>query len=65
MGGHSHYPNGVLGGEVMKPQFICLSCMTVIGEVWDDDENTCKCPDQAYGFEVYRVVVEEEEKNED
>ena len=41
--------------EKVPPQFICLTCKTVIGEVWDDHENQCKCKGD-YSYEVCRMV---------
>ena len=42
-------------GEIMEPQFICLTCKTVIGPTWDDYDNQCNCKD-IYDIEVYRVI---------
>ncbi len=41
--------------DILSPQFICMTCKTVIGSIWDDDENQCKCKD-VYYIEVYRVA---------
>ncbi len=40
--------------ETLKPQFICMTCKTVIGPIWDDFKNRCKCKD-VYDYEVWRV----------
>ena len=39
----------------MEPQFICMTCKTVIGPIWDDYDNQCNCKDQ-YDIEVWRVT---------
>lgn len=39
----------------LEPQYICMACKTVIGPVWDDYDNQCKCEDP-YSIEVWRVV---------
>ncbi len=38
----------------LLPQYICMTCKTVIGPIWDDDKNQCDCG--AYEFEVWRVT---------
>lgn len=43
----------------MEPVYICLTCKTVIGPVWDDFENKCKCA-EPYDYEVVRVAPVEE-----
>lgn len=40
--------------ETIPPQYICMTCKTVIGPVWDDGENQCEC--DVYKFEVWRVA---------
>lgn len=40
--------------ETIPPQYICMTCKTVIGPIWDDDENQCQCG--VYEFEVWRVA---------
>ena len=44
---------------ILKPQFICISCKTVIGQIWDDDENTCECVD-VYDIEVWQMCSVEQ-----
>lgn len=41
--------------DKLEPQYICMTCKTVIGPIWDDYENQCKCKDP-YEFEVWRVA---------
>ena len=41
--------------EILEPQWICMACKTIIGPIWDDYDNQCKCKDP-YEFEVWRVV---------
>lgn len=31
--------------ETIPPQWICMSCKTVVGTVVDDDEHRCNCKD--------------------
>ncbi len=40
--------------DKLLPQYICMTCKTVIGPIWDDDKNQCDCG--AYEFEVWRVA---------
>ena len=42
--------------KFIAPQFICLTCNTVIGPVWDDDDHKCRC--DIYEYEVIRLVPE-------
>ena len=39
--------------DKLKPQYICMTCKTVIGPIWDDYDNQCNCG--PYEFEVWRV----------
>ena len=41
--------------DKLEPQYICMTCKTVIGPIWDDYDNQCKCKD-VYEFEVWRVA---------
>lgn len=41
--------------DFLPPQYICLTCKTVIGPVWDDEENQCSC--DVYEFEVVLMVL--------
>lgn len=40
--------------ETIPPQWICMTCKTVIGPIVDDDEHTCKCKD-IYDIELWLV----------
>lgn len=40
--------------DTILPQYICMTCKTVIGPVWDDYENQCSCGE--YEYEVWRVA---------
>jgi hypothetical protein len=31
--------------ETIPPQWICMTCKTVVGPVVDDDEHKCNCKD--------------------
>ena len=46
----------------LEPQYICMTCKTVIGPIWDDEENQCNCTG-AYDFEVWRVCSTSEVEN--
>lgn len=38
----------------MQPQYICFNCKTVIGPIYDDFNNCCKCDD--YEADVWRMI---------
>lgn len=40
--------------EKIPPQYICMTCKTVIGPIWDDHENQCNC--DVYEYEVWLVA---------
>jgi len=41
--------------KVLSPQWICMTCKTVVGPVVDDDEHRCKCKDD-YLIELWLVA---------
>lgn len=42
--------------ETIIPQWICMTCKTVIGPIVDDEKHKCKCKD-VYLFEHWRVAA--------
>lgn len=42
--------------ETIPPQWICMTCKTVIGPVVDDDEHKCKCEDP-YLIDLWLVTA--------
>lgn len=43
------------GTDGLVPQWICMTCKTVIGPIVDDGENRCNCKDD-YLIELWRVA---------
>jgi hypothetical protein len=41
--------------KMLSPQWICVTCKTVIGPIVDDDANRCKCND-VYLMELWLVA---------
>lgn len=42
-------------GETIPPQWICMTCKTVVGPIVDDDEHRCKC-DDVYLIDLWLVA---------
>ena len=51
-------PHEIGKDDIVKPQYICMNCKTLIGPIWDDDENQCNCDE--YEYLVLRLHDERE-----